>query len=83
LLERDTPNTIDFGEGGGYKEYLANESYVEADVLLFRRRAYPLVAARLRQGCDFTSRSAVALLDGLRLRKPLKRFLRRGAAPGS
>jgi len=83
LLERDTPETIDFGEGGGYKEYLANESYVEVDVLLFRRRAYPLLAAGLRRACDFSSRGALVLLDGLGLRKLLKRFLRRGTAPGS
>jgi hypothetical protein len=82
LLERDTPETIDFGEGGGYKEYLANDSYVEADVLLFGRRAYPLLAAALRRACEFTSRGVLALVEGLGLKKPLKRLLRRGAVAG-
>ena len=83
LLERDTPETIEFGEGGGYKEYLANESYVEADVLLFRRRPYPLLVATLRLGCDFASRLARVLVERLGLKTPLKRILRRGAVPGS
>jgi len=83
LLEHDTPDLIDFGEGGGYKEYLANESYVEADVVLFCRRAYPLFVAGLRRGCDSATGRGRALLEGLGLKEPLRRFLRRRAAPGS
>ncbi len=76
LFARDPPRTIDFGDGAGFKRELANDSYVEADYLLFRRRPYPLLAAALRRGGDLSASVTRWLLERLHAKARLKRLLR-------
>jgi CelD/BcsL family acetyltransferase involved in cellulose biosynthesis len=52
LFAHDRPSTLDFGPGGEYKHHFGNDSYLEVEVLLFPRRAYPLAVAALQRACD-------------------------------
>ena len=40
---------LDFGAGGGYKQHYSTDSYLEVDVLLARRRLYPLTIVQLHR----------------------------------
>src|SRR5207245_1880184 len=51
LFERSTPQAIDFGDTGEYKFHFATDTYMEADFLLFRRGAYPFIAAGVHGAC--------------------------------
>jgi CelD/BcsL family acetyltransferase involved in cellulose biosynthesis len=70
-------NSIQFYDLAGhakYKEHFANESYQEALVYLFRRRAYPLLASGIYRTCRVTSRIAGAVLDKLNLKSRVRRL---------
>jgi len=70
-------NSIQFYDLAGhakYKEHFANESYQEAFVYLFRRRAYPLLASGIYRTCRVTSRTAGAVLDKLNLKSRVRRL---------
>jgi hypothetical protein len=45
LLNENSIQLYDLAGHAKYKEHFANESYQEAFVYLFRRRAYPLLAS--------------------------------------
>ena len=70
-------NSIQFYDLAGqakYKEHFANESYQEAFVYLFRRRAYPLLASGIYRTCRLTSKTASAVLDKLNLKSRVRRL---------
>jgi hypothetical protein len=72
-------SSLQFYDLDGYlkfKEHFANESYPEASVWLFRRRAYPLLASSLYRACNATSEMAGSLLDQLHLKSIVKQLMR-------
>jgi hypothetical protein len=75
LFERSTPQAIDFGDTGEYKFHFATDTYMEADFLLFRRRAYPFIAAGIHGACQIASRAGGTVLDRVRLKTRAKRVL--------
>jgi hypothetical protein len=83
LFARGTPQTIDFGDTGEYKFHFATDTYMEADVLLFRRGAYPRIAATAHRACQVVSRVGGIALDRMGLRARAQRLLRGGLRPAA
>jgi len=75
LFEENSPQFYDFGAQARFKDYLATESYPEADVWLFRRRAYVLLTGSIYRACNVVSPKTGAALDRFRLRSRLKKLL--------
>jgi hypothetical protein len=75
LFEENSPQFYDFGAHVKFKDYLASESYPEADVWLFRRRAHTLVMSSIYQACNAVSTKTGAALERLRLRSRVKKLL--------
>jgi hypothetical protein len=75
LFRENSPQVYDLDDYVKYKEHFANESYLEASVWLFRRRAYPLLASSVYRACNATSKKAGAVLDQLHLRSRVRQFL--------
>ena len=75
LFTENSPRYYDLDNYVKYKNHFANESYPEAFVWLFRRRAYPLLASSLYAACNLTSRKIGAVLDHLHLKSRVKRLM--------
>ena len=76
LFEENSPQFYDFGVAHAkFKDYLATESYPEADVWLFRRRAYSMLASGIYRACNVVSSKTGAALDRFRLRSRVKKLL--------
>jgi hypothetical protein len=76
LFRESSPQFYDLDGYVKFKEHFANESYPEASVWLFRRRAYPLLARSIYRTCNATSKMAGALLDQLHLKSIVKQLIR-------
>jgi hypothetical protein len=75
LFRENSPQFYDLDDHLTYKEHFANESYPEAFVWLFRRRAYPLLACSIYRTCNATSKKAGAVLDQLHLKSRVKQLI--------
>jgi hypothetical protein len=75
LFQENPPEFYDFGTPLAFQGYFATESYLEARVWLFRRRAYPILASSIYRACNAVSLSAGMLLDHLGLKSKLKQAL--------
>lgn len=76
LFDHNKPEIYDFGAYAGYKSYFSNDSYAEAMVFLFPRRAYPLMVESVYRACTVTSNLAGILLERLNLKSRIKRLIR-------
>jgi ribosomal protein S18 acetylase RimI-like enzyme len=77
LFKENTPEFYDLGISTKHKEYLATDSYLEASVWLFRRRAYPLIASSVHRVCNLTSTVGGAALERLALKSKVVQWMRR------
>jgi Acetyltransferase (GNAT) domain/PilZ domain len=75
LFEANSPQFYDFGAHARFKDYLASESYPEADVWLLRRRPYPLLTSSIYRACNAVSTKTGAALDRFRLKSRVKKLL--------
>ena len=75
LFEENPPEFYDFGPPLKFQEYFATESYPEAKVWLFRRRAYPILASSIYCACNAVSMSTGMLLERFGLKSKLKQVL--------
>jgi hypothetical protein len=75
LFEENPPEFYDFGTPLKFQEYFATESYAEARVWLFRRRAYPSLASSIYWACNAVSLSAGMLFDRFGLKSKVKQAL--------
>jgi len=75
LFRENSPQFYDLDNYAKYKEHFANESYLEAFVWLFRRRAYPLLASSIHRTCHSTSKMAGAVLNQLHLKSRVRQLL--------
>lgn len=75
LFKENSPDFYDLGTSAKRKHYLATDSYLEADVWLFRRRLYPALASRICRACDVTSRAGGAALERIGLKRRVTHFL--------
>jgi hypothetical protein len=75
LFSHDRPETLDFGPGGEYKQHFGNDSYLEVEVLLFRRRLYPLMVATLQRTCDAVGAAARRSTAAVGGKAQLRRWL--------
>ena len=82
LFKENPPEFYDFGTHVKFEENFATESYPEATVWLFRRRAYPTLASSIYCACDAITMRTAALLDRFGLKSKLKQMLHyRGRRP--
>jgi GNAT acetyltransferase-like protein len=77
LFTDKSPEFYDLGTSAKQKEYLATDSYLEASVWLFRRRAYPLIASSIHRLCNLTSSVGGAALERLALKHKVTQWMRR------
>ena len=77
LFEENSPEFYDLGIAANHREYLATDSYGEADVWLFRRRPYATLASSICRTCDLTSKVGGATLQRIGLKPRVTRLLRR------
>lgn len=75
LFKENSPEFYDLGTPMKFHEYFATESYPEARVWLFRRRAYPILASSIYGACNAVSMSTAMILDRLGLKSKLKQLL--------
>lgn len=75
LFAQNSPIFYDLGTSAKHKEYLATESYLEADVWLFRRRLYPSIARSISRACDLTSQVGGAALERIGLKRRVTHLL--------
>lgn len=75
LFAKNPPECYDLGSYAEHKEHFANESYPEAAVWLFRRRAYPLMVSGVYQACNSVSTKAAMILDRLNLKSRVKQLI--------
>jgi Acetyltransferase (GNAT) domain/PilZ domain len=75
LFRENSPQFYDLDSYARYKGHFANESYLEANVWLFRRRAYPLLASSIYRTCNATTKNAGAVLDRLHLKPRVRQLL--------
>lgn len=75
LFAENSPVFYDLGTSAKQKQYLATDSYLDAEVWLFRRGAYPALARSICRACDFTSRIGGAALERLGLKRQVLQFL--------
>ena len=79
LFEEEPPEFYDFGTPIRFHENFATESYPEARVWLFRRRAYPLLASAAYHACNAVSMNTGKLLQRLGLKSKVNQvFWKRG-----
>jgi GNAT acetyltransferase-like protein/PilZ domain-containing protein len=75
LFKDNPPEFYDFGTPIKFHENFATESYPEARVWLFRRRAYPILASSVYRACNAVSINAGTLLNRFGLKLKLKKML--------
>jgi hypothetical protein len=75
LFKENPPELYDFGTYAKFQENFATESYPEATVWLFRRRAYPMLASSIYCACDAITMRTGALLDSFGLKSKIKQML--------
>ena len=75
LFNENPPQFYDFGTPLKFQGYFATESYPEAKVWLFRRRAYPTLAWSIYSACNAVSMDTGMLLDRFGLKSKLKQWL--------
>jgi Acetyltransferase (GNAT) domain/PilZ domain len=75
LFKENPPEFYDFGTYAKFQENFATESYPEATVWLFRRRAYPMLASSIFCACDAITMRTGAWLDSLGLKLKIKKIL--------
>jgi len=80
LFMFNKPAVFDFGSGAGeHKRLFGNMSYEEADVYLFQRKPYPLLACVVNRAVSGASASVVRLLDRVGLKRTIKKLIRRSS----
>jgi hypothetical protein len=75
LFEENSPQFYDFGAHVKFKDYLATETYPEADVWLFRPGAYALLTSSIYRACNAVSTKTGAALDRFQLKSRVKKLL--------
>ena len=75
LFKEKSPEFYDLGTSAKRKHYLATDSYLDADVWLFRRRFYPALASSFCRACDVTSRVGGGALERIGLKRKVAHFL--------
>jgi len=76
LFNYNTPEILDFGEYGRYKEAFSTESFLQGKVLLFKKTAYARFLRGGHRGCTVVNRSLSSALDRLNLKTKLRQRLR-------
>ena len=76
LFKVNSPLFYDFGSYVKWQEYFATESYPEGSAWLFRRRAYPLLAAGIYHACNVMSTNTGAVLDRFHMKSNVRQLLR-------
>jgi hypothetical protein len=75
LFKENQLEFYDFGTHAKFQENFATESYPEATVWLFRRRAYPMLASSIYCACDKMTTGTGSLLERFGLKSKLKNVL--------
>jgi hypothetical protein len=75
LFKENSVRFYDLGHHAKYKQHFANESYPEAFVWLFSRRAYPRMASRVFRTCNTATKRAGAALELLHLKSRVRQLL--------
>jgi hypothetical protein len=75
LFKENPPEFYDFGNHVKFQENFATESYPEATVWLFRRRAYPMLASSIYCACDAITTGTGSLLERFGLKSKLRNVL--------
>jgi len=76
LFKANPPLFYDFGSYVKWQEYFATESYPEGSAWLFRRRAYPLLAAGIYHACNVMSTNTGAVLDRFHMKSSVSQLLK-------
>jgi len=76
LFNYNTPEILDFGEYGRYKEAFSTESFLQGKILLFKKTAYARFLRGGHRGCTVVNRSLSSALDRLNLKTKLRQRLR-------
>src|SRR5579864_7400039 len=76
LFEFRTPRYFDLGGMAEHKKFFGNTSYMESNVLLLRRRPYPVFASLLTRTVSGVSDKAVSFLDQIGLKRRIKKWIR-------
>jgi len=77
LFRENSPVFYDLGPYVRHKQYFATESFLEAEVWLFRRRPYPLLASCIYRACNLASLGGGAVLERLGMKDRVTHFMRR------
>jgi hypothetical protein len=76
LFKENPPEFYDLGTfDNEFLEHFATESYPEARVWLFRRRAYPILVSSIYCACDAVSMNTGMLLYRFGLKSKVKQLL--------
>ncbi len=76
LFTYNSPDILDFGDYGAYKEMWSTESYAQGRVLLFHRSAYTRFVRAGHFSAELTNRCISSLLDRWHLKSKLKQRVR-------
>lgn len=77
LFKENPPDFYDLGTSAEHKEYLATDSYLEADVWLFRRKQYATLVSSIYRVCNLMSQMGGATLARFGLKEIAKQLMRR------
>jgi hypothetical protein len=79
LFAHNTPEVLDLGGYGGWKDVLSTESYLESTILLFRPGAYTRFVQEGHRICQSVTKTSAVVLDKLQFKSTLKKLIRRWA----
>lgn len=77
IFKHDPPDVCDFATYADYKQSFANDSYPEATIWLFPRRAYPMLAFHIYRVYSATAMKGSAVLDRFNLKTRIKQVIRK------
>ena len=80
LFKENPPDFYDLGTSAKDRAYFASDSYLEANVWLFRQRPYPVLASSIYRICNLASRVGGAALERLGLKGKVTQVMRRMAS---
>jgi hypothetical protein len=76
LFKENSPEFYDLGTCAKSRQYLATDSYSEANVWLFRRRPYPALTSSIYRACNLTSSVGGIALERFGLKGTLTQLVR-------
>lgn len=72
----NSPAMVDFGPGGGYKEYYSTGSYAEVDAILYQPTPKVTAAIGFHHACRVANRKGAQVLDRFNMRAAVKRMFK-------